>query len=102
MEFDVEIVLRDTNHAITERIEHGTEPRAWRDLDVETVLKQILLALDRVKNPGGGGRHAALRCFSWIVEPLGCEGVIANEIPVGAAVGRAFAIDPDRADERIR
>ena len=55
MEFDVEIVLRETNYAVTERIEHGTEPRAWRELDVETVLKQILLAIDRVKNPGGGG-----------------------------------------------
>ena len=54
MEFDVEIVLRETNHAVTERIEHGTEPRAWRELDVETVLKQILLAIDRVKNPSAG------------------------------------------------
>jgi len=57
MEFDVEIVLRDTNQAVTERIEHGTEPRAWRELDVETVLKEILLAIDRVKNPSAVGRH---------------------------------------------
>ena len=55
----------------TERIEHGTEPRAWRELDVETVLKQILLAIDRVKNPADAGRHVALRGFSWIVEPMG-------------------------------
>src|SRR5260221_13631328 len=102
MEFDVEIVLRDTNHAITERIEHGTDPRAWRELDVETVLKQILLALDRVKNPGGAGRHVALRGFSWIGEPLGDEAVIAIQIPMGAAVAGPFAIDPDPLDERIR
>ena len=93
MEFDVEIVLRETNHAVTERIEHGTEPRAWRELDVETVLKQILLAIDRVKNPAAAGRHVALRGFSWIVEPMGDEVVIAIEIPMGAAVAGPFAID---------
>ena len=102
MEFDVEIVLRDTNQATTERVEHGTEPRAWRELDVETVLKQILLAIDRVKNPGGGSRHVALRGFSWIVEPMGAEVVIAIEIPMGAAVAGPFAIDSQRLDAMIR
>ena len=102
MEFDVEIVLRDTNQAVTERIEHGTEPRVWRDLDVETVLKQILLAIDRVKNPSASSRHVALRGFSWIVEPMGAEVVIAIEIPMGAAVAGPFAIDPQRLDEMIR
>ncbi len=102
MEFDVEIVLRETNQAVTERIEHGTEPRAWREPDVETVLKQILLAIDRVKNPSGGGRHVALRGFSWIVEPMGDEVVIAIEIPMGAAVAGPFAIDSRRLDEMIR
>jgi hypothetical protein len=102
MEFDVEIVLRETNRAVTERIEHGIEPRAWRELDVETVLKQILLAIDRVKNPSSGARHVALRGFSWIVEPMGEEVVIAIEIPMGAAVAGPFAIDPKRLDEMIR
>src|SRR5258708_19004624 len=102
MEFDVEIVLRETNQAVTERIEHGTEPRAWRELDVETVLKQILLAIDRVKHPSAGGRHVALRGFSWIVEPIGNEGVIAIEIPMGAAGAGPFAIESHRLDEMIR
>jgi hypothetical protein len=102
MEFDVEIVLRETNRAVTERIEHGTEPRAWRELDVETVLKQILLAIDRVKNPSGGARHVALRGFSWIVEPMGEEVVIAIEIPMGAAVAGPFAIESAHLDEMIR
>jgi len=102
MQFDVEIVLRETNNAVTERIEHGTEPRAWRELDVETVLKQILLAIDRVKNPSAGPRHVALRGFSWIVEPLGDEVVIAIEIPMGAAVAGPFAIESQRLDEMIR
>ena len=102
MEFDVEIVLRETNQAVTERIEHGTEPRAWRELDVETVLKQILLAIDRVKNPVDSARHVALRGFSWIVEPLGEDVVIAIEIPMGAAVAGPFAIDQQRLDQLIR
>src|SRR6188768_1423069 len=102
MQFDVEIVLRETNHAVTERIEHGTDPRAWRELDVETVLKQILLAIDRVKNPSSAPRHVALRGFSWIVEPLGDEVVIAIEIPMGAAVAGPFAIESQRLDEMIR
>ena len=102
MEFDVEIVLRESNQAVTERIQHGTEPRAWRELDVETVLKQILLAIDRVKNPSDAARHVALRGFSWIVEPLGDEVVIAIEIPMGAAVAGPFAIPQDRLDQMIR
>jgi hypothetical protein len=102
MEFDVEIVLRDTNVAVTERIEHGTEPRVWRELDVETILKQILLAIDRVKNPVASGRLVALRGFSWIVEPMGEDVVIAIEIPMGAAVAGPFAIEPRRLDEMIR
>ena len=102
MEFDVEIVLRETNHAVTQRIAHGTDPRSWGELDVETVLKQILLAIDRVKNQREGAQHVALRGFSWIVEPLGDEVVIAIEIPMGAAVAGPFDIEQARLDQMIR
>src|SRR5262249_46981561 len=98
MEFDVEIVLRERDTAMPERLEHGPEPVAWREPDVETVLKQILLAIDRAKNPGVGSRFVALRGFSWIVEPVGDQVVIAIEIPMGAAVAGPFAIDPQRLD----
>ena len=102
MEFDVEIVLRERNYAVTERIEHGTEPRAWVERDVETIIKQILLAIDRAKDPASGGRYVALRGFSWIVEPFDDKVVIAIEIPTGAAVAGPFAIDRDRLDAMIR
>jgi hypothetical protein len=102
MHFDVEIVLRETNQAVTARLEHGTEPASWREPDVETVLKQILLAIDRTKNPGEGARHVALRGFSWIVEPMGEDVVIAIEIPMGAAVAGPFSIPQDRLDSMIR
>ena len=102
MQFDVEIVLRETNQAVTERLEHSTDAASWRETDVETVLKQILLAIDRTKNPGDGTRHVALRGFSWIVEPMGEDVVIAIEIPMGAAVAGPFSIPQDRLDGLIR
>jgi hypothetical protein len=102
MEFTVEIVLREQNVATTERLEHGTDPSAWREADVETILKQILLAIDRAKNPGAATRFVALRGFSWIVEPVGAEVVIAIEIPMGAAVAGPFGVDAQRLDGLIR
>jgi hypothetical protein len=102
MTFDVEIVLRERNYAVTERIEHGIEPNGWREADVEMVLKQILLAIDRVKNPSAQSSVVVLRGFSWIVEPLDGNVVIAIEIPMGAAVAGPFAIEQARLDAMIR
>jgi hypothetical protein len=102
MEFDVEIVLRERNQAVTERIAHGTEPDAWGEDDVESILKQILLAIDRAKHPEQKTRHVALRGFSWIVEPMGEDVVIALEIPMGAAVAGPFAIERQRLDGLVR
>jgi len=102
MEFDVEIVLREQNTATTVRLEHGVDPATWGELDVEVVMKQILLAIDRLKNPGAASRYVALRGFSWIVEPVGDRVVIAIEIPMGAAVAGPFAIDAQRLDGLIR
>ena len=101
MEFDVEIVLRESNQAVTHRIAHGTDPGAWGELDVETVLKQILLAIDRVKHPADGARHVALRGFSWIVEPTPEGVVIAIEIPTGAAVAGPFPMEQRKLDAMI-
>jgi hypothetical protein len=102
MHFDVEIVLRERNVAVTQRLEHGTEPGAWGESDVESILKEILLAIDRAKHPAQKDRHVALRGFSWIVEPMGEEVVIALEIPMGAAVAGPFAIDRQRLDGMVR
>jgi hypothetical protein len=95
MTFDVEIVLRDRNYAVTERVAHPARaPRDWTDQDVEQILKDILLAIDRVRSPAAAHRYVALRGFSWIVEPT-AEGtvVLALEIPTGAAVAGPFAVD---------
>ena len=92
MTFDVEIVLRERNYAVTERVTHAGEPAEWMEQDVEAVLKAILLAIDRVKHPAATDRHVTLRGFSWIVEPAEGGVVIAIEIPTGAAVAGPFAV----------
>ena len=102
MTFDVEIVLRERNCAVTGKIEHGVDPRSWKESDVEVILKQILLAIDRAKNPDARSGFVALRGFSWIVEPVDGHVVIAVEIPMGAAVAGPFAIDQGRLDSLIR
>lgn len=101
MTFDIEIVLRERNYAVTETVQHDTRAAEWTESDVETVLKEILLAIDRAKNPDIEDRYVALRGFSWIVEPFESGVVIALEIPSGAAVAGPFDIDQARLDGMI-
>jgi hypothetical protein len=104
MTFPVEIVLRERNYAVTGHVVVPSHrpPADWTDDDVEGVLKQMLLAIDREKNPGSDERHVALRGFSWIVEPIPEGVVIAIEIPSGAAVAGPFQIEQARLDGLIR
>lgn len=101
MTFDVEIVLRDRNHAVTEQVTHPGDPAAWTEADVAAVLKEILLSIDRAKNPAATERHVWLRGFSWIVEPAEGGVVIAIEIPTGAAVAGPFPIAQPSLDRLI-
>lgn len=101
MTFDIEIVLRERDYAVTETVEHQTRPGDWTELDVEMVLKEMLLAIDRLREPNRGDRHVTLRGFSWIVEPFEGGVVIALEIPSGAAVAGPFDIDQSRLDRLI-
>lgn len=99
--FDVEIVLRQRNYAVTERLEAARAPALWTDDDVEQVLKSILTAIDRVRDPGAEERFVALRGFSWIVEPAAGGVVIAIEIPAGAAVAGPFQVEQRTLDAMI-
>jgi hypothetical protein len=106
MTFDVEIVLRERDDAVTERLPMPgggrRSPAQWTDQDVECLLKEMLLAIDRVKNPAAENRYVALRGFSWIVEPTAEGGVvIAIEIPMGAVVAGPFAIEQAALDRMI-
>lgn len=102
MTFDIEIVLRDRDHAIAGQLRHdGNDASQWTDLDVEEILKSILLAIEHAKNPGSAQQFVALRGFSWIVEPAAGGVVIAVEIPTGAAVAGPFNIAQAQLDSMI-
>lgn len=93
MEFQIDIWLRGTNHATTEKIAPVTrEPRAWTEGDVALVLAGMLRALDRAKHPDvAADRHVSLRGFSWIVNPYQDGGVvIALELTLGAVIAGPF------------
>jgi hypothetical protein len=109
MTFAIEIVLRERDDAVTETLSHSIAPRDWTVDDVREILKKMLTAIDRAKNPENPAREVILRGFSWIVEPFdSAQGkpsdgkvVIAIEIPMGAAVAGPFDIDERRLTAMI-
>ena len=102
MTFDIEIVLRNRDEAIRRRLRHdGNDVPRWTELDVQQVLKSMLLAIEHAKNPRSEQEYVALRGFSWIVEPTDGGVVIAIEIPSGAAVAGPFDIDQPILDGLI-
>jgi hypothetical protein len=103
MTFDVEVVLKGRDFAVTEAVSvaHG-DPKSWDEAAVRDVLVQILRAIDRVEHPSAPpDLPVSLRGFSWIVEPNGDDVVIAIEIPMGAAVAGPFAIAQAQLDGLI-
>ena len=91
--FDVEVVLKNRDFAVTETVvvPHGA-PATWDEGAVYDVLTEVLRAIDRAQNPEAPrDRAVILTGFSWIVEPNGHEVILAIEIPMGAAVAGPFA-----------
>ena len=59
---DVDVWVRGTNHARTETLPDVPEDAAsWTERDVRALLTQMLLALERVQNPGGDPPPVVLR-----------------------------------------
>ena len=103
MTFDVEVVLKGRDSAVTKSVElaHG-EPATWTDEAVHDVLVEILRTIDRVEHPEAPpDRMVVLQGFSWIVEPAEGQVVIAIEIPMGAAVAGPFAANADELTAQI-
>lgn len=103
MVFPVEVVLKGRDAAVTKSVvvSHG-EPTTWNDSAVRDVLVEILRTIDRVDNPDrAGDLRIVLQGFSWIVEPVDDQVVIAIEIPMGAAVAGPFAIEQAVLDASI-
>jgi hypothetical protein len=104
---DVDVWVRGTNHAQTERVTGVPENAAeWTEADVRRLLTEMLLALERARNPGGEPPAVNLRGFSWIVSPAtsipsarpassdGRGGVLVHvEMKMGTASAGPFAID---------
>ena len=69
----------------------------WTDADVRHLLSEMLLAIEREKNPGGEPPPVTLRGFSWIVSPYESGGVILHlEMQMGTASAGPLAIDEAR------
>ena len=102
MTISVDIWIRGTDFATTKQIDTVTrEPEQWVDDDVRAILEGMLHAMDETKNPGQANRVAALRGFSWIVNPFEGGVLIAIEMTLGAAVVGPFKIDKTRLEEMI-
>jgi hypothetical protein len=99
----VDVWLRGTDFAKTHVISDiAVDPASWTDRDVSELLKAMLLAIHRDKNPDATGTPVFLRGFSWIVSPFADGGVvIAIEIQTGAAVAGPFAIDKQQLEDMI-
>ena len=103
MEIQVDVWLRGTDFAKTQALSGiGTDPAAWTDNDVSKLLKAMLLAIHRAKNPSSTDTPVFLRGFSWIVNPFEESGVVvAIEIQTGAAVSGPFRIDKKLLEDMI-
>ena len=78
------------------------DPSAWTDHDVAKLLKAMLLAIHRAKNPESTDAPVFLRGFSWIVNPYEDGGVVvAIEIQAGAAVAGPFKIDKQQLEDMV-
>ena len=99
---EVDVWVRGNQGATTRRIEGVPEQAAtWTDEDVKLLLEQMLMALERAKNPGGDTPQISLRGFSWIVSPEETGVLIHLEMQLGTASAGPFDIDEGRLTEMI-
>ena len=103
MELQVDVWLRGTDFAKTQIIsEVSPDPSAWTDNDVSKLLKAMLLAIHRAKNPQSTDTPVYLRGFSWIVNDYDEGGVVvAIEIQTGAAVSGPFKIEKKQLEDMV-
>lgn len=91
---DVDVWVRGTNEAETEPLSGiPADARHWTEADVRALLTGMLLALDRIKNPGGEPPPVSLRGFSWIVSPTAGGVLVHLEMKIGTASAGPFDIE---------
>lgn len=100
---EVDVWVRGTDVARTHRIETvSANSDAWTEADVRRLLAEMLLALEREKNPGGEAPSVTLRGFSWIVSPVDGSSVVLHvEMQMGTASAGPFAIDEARLSRMV-
>ncbi len=100
---EVDVWVRGTERASTHIIASvSADASTWTDLDVGRLLSEMLLALEREKNPGGDAPPVSLRGFSWIVSPYESGGVIVHvEMQMGTASAGPFPIEEARLTAMI-
>lgn len=96
--FDVDVWVRGTLEVKTRSVDGVPgDAAAWTEADVRRLLTEMLLAIEREKNPHGAPPPVTLRGFSWIVNPDDRGGVILHvEVQMGNASAGPFAIDEAR------
>jgi hypothetical protein len=99
---EVDIWVRGQQDATTRKIEGVPEDASgWTDADVRSLLEQMLLAIEKAKNPSGDAPPVSLRGFSWIVSPEDNGVLVHVEMQLGTASAGPFAIDEARLTEMI-
>ena len=99
---DVDVWVRGQQDATTRRIEGVPEDaESWTDGDVKALLEQMLMALERAKNPGGDMPAISLRGFSWIVSPEETGVLVHLEMQLGTVSAGPFDIDEGRLTDMI-
>ena len=99
---DIDVWVRGHQDATTARIDSVPEDAAgWTDDDVRALLEQMLIALDRAKNPGSEQPQISLRGFSWIVSPDASGVLVHLEMQTGTASAGPFAIEESKLTEMI-
>ena len=99
---DVDVWVRGSNDAETEPLP-GVPPDAstWTDPDVRTLLTEMLLAIERHKNPGGDPPSVTLKGFSWIVSPDPNGVLVHLEMKIGTASAGPFNVEEARLTAMI-
>jgi hypothetical protein len=102
MSVEVDVWVRGSLHAQTYAIESlPVEPTDWTDGDLRRLLSEMLLALDREKNPGGESPTVRLHGFSWIVSPYAGGVLVHLETQTGTASAGPLAIDEARLTAQL-
>ncbi len=99
---DVDVWVRGTAAATTHQVAGVPDETAkWTDADVRRLLEQMLIALERAKNPGGETPAISLRGFSWIVSSDAGGVLLHLDMQLGTASAGPFAIPEGRLTEII-